>query len=239
MLQILQFDLDGQKLTKAAGFPDIVEKSNKYLKMVVSGIPEGFSATAYFTLSWETTSVYDLVLDGGEGYIDEYLTTLPENPSEYFDYTLSVSVAAINSDGVRITSNPVIVKVDKSNFSSETTNTPQIPENQIEEVLSKISPATSEKYGTVKVADDKEMAGILYGIYPNEKNGVLTIKPATTYAIDERRNDCTPIVPANLEYAVKSVGDGYYAKVEDLGDIETALDSIIAMQESLIGGGAE
>ena len=216
-MQILEFNLDGQKLTKARDFPDVVSNSNKYLKMVVKGIPDGFVATAYFILSWDTTSIYNLVLQNGEIYIDEYLTTLPKDLSEYFDYTLSVSIAAVNGDGVRITSNPIIIKIDKSNFSPETTNTPQIPENQIEEVLSKISPATSETYGTVKVADDKDMAILVGGIYPDENNGKLTIAPATEDLIDMRFNDCAPIVPANLEYAVKSVGDGYYAKVGEGG----------------------
>jgi hypothetical protein len=238
-LQILGFNLDGQKLTKAKDFPDVVSNSNKYLKMVVDGIPNGFVATAYFILSWDTTGVYNLVLQNGEAHIDEYLTTLPKDPSEYFDYTLSVSIAAVNVDGVRITSNPVIIKIDKSNFSSETENTPQIPKNQLEEILSKISPATSEMYGTVKVADDKDMASITTGIYPDESSGLLSVVPANDLQIEGRWGSYTVITPTNLDKAVKSVGDGYYANAEDVGDIETALDSILAMQEALIGGGAE
>lgn len=105
-------------------------------------------------------------------------------------------------------------------IDSEMSDTSENPvENKVvkEYVDEKTTPATSETYGTVKVADDKDMASLVYGIYPNENNGVLTIAPATTDAIDARFNDCTPIVPANLEYAVKSVGDGYYAKVGEVG----------------------
>lgn len=217
-MQILEFNLDGQKLTKASDFPDVVSNSNKYLKMVVKGIPDGFVATAYFILSWDTTSVYNLVIENGEVYIDEYLTTLPKDPSEYFDYTLSVSIAAVNGDGVRITSNPIIIKIDKSNFSPETTNTPKIPENQIEEVLAKISPATSETYGVVRVADDADMASITGGIYPDKScYDRLSIVPAKEDQIDGRYGCGTVITPLNLEYAVKSVGDGYYAKVGEGG----------------------
>lgn len=80
-----------------------------------------------------------------------------------------------------------------------------------------VPPATSETYGTVKVADDKDMASLVGGIYLDENTGQLTIAPATEDLIDMKWNTCAPIVPANLEYAVKSVGDGYYAKLGDGG----------------------
>ena len=103
----------------------------------------------------------------------------------------------------------------------------------------KTAPANSETYGTVKVADNKEMASITTGIYPDENSGNLRIVPASKYQIDGRFGDCAAIVPDNLEYAVKSVGDGYYAKAEEFGDIDAALDRIIAIQEALIGGAAK
>ncbi len=79
-----------------------------------------------------------------------------------------------------------------------------------------IPTADSETYGTVKVADNKGMASFWGGIYI-DGNGALTIAPASEGAIDEKINTYNPIVPANLEYAVKSVGDGYYAKVGQAG----------------------
>ena len=42
----------------------------------------------------------------------------------------------------------------------------------------------------------------------------------------------------DFEEAVRAVGDGYYALASDVGDIDAALDAILAMQESLIGGDA-
>lgn len=43
-----------------------------------------------------------------------------------------------------------------------------------------------------------------------------------------------PLLNANIHFGY--VEDGYYAMSEDVGDIETALDSILAMQNELIGG---
>ena len=101
----------------------------------------------------------------------------------------------------------------------------------------KTAPATDNTYGTVKCWSDATAASISTGIYM-DANGMLRFVPASEAAIDGKSNPFAPIVPANLEYAVKSVGDGYYALASDVGDVEAALDSILAMQESLIGGGA-
>ena len=100
----------------------------------------------------------------------------------------------------------------------------------------KTAPATSEAYGTVKVYTDEYVASNASGIVMRD-GGCLKIVPASEAAILGRSNSCAPIVPALLEFAIKSIGNGYYAKAEDVGDIETALDNIITIQESLIGGG--
>ena len=101
----------------------------------------------------------------------------------------------------------------------------------------KLAPATSETYGTVKCWSDERAASISNGIYM-DADGMLRFVPASESAIDSKSNPFAPIVPSNLDYAVKSVGDGYYALASDVGDVETALDTILAMQESLIGGDA-
>lgn len=85
--------------------------------------------------------------------------------------------------------------------------------------------ATEEKAGVIKV-------GTYYGIYMNENN-VIAIKPATESEILNKSNNFRPITPKNLDYAVKSVGDGYYAKE---AEVEEALDAILAIQATLIGG---
>lgn len=103
----------------------------------------------------------------------------------------------------------------------------------------KIAPATSNTFGTIKAPTlIGDATG--YGFYRNDK-GFLQIVSADEDQIANRgwlSSNC-PITPNNLDYAVKAVGDGYYAKAEDVGDVEAALDSILAMQEALIGGGAE
>lgn len=78
----------------------------------------------------------------------------------------------------------------------------------------KTAPATRDTYGTVKVWEDSDEAAISGGIYI-DSDGRLWNASAPDFAIDFR-SGTAPITPDNLEYAVKSVGDGYYALAEDL-----------------------
>lgn len=87
--------------------------------------------------------------------------------------------------------------------------------------------ATADKGGVVKV-----YAGNGVSVF----NGQLALVAATNAQIDGRKAESVPITPKNLEYAVKSVGDGYYATEEQVGDIDEALDSILDIQNGLIGG---
>lgn len=89
--------------------------------------------------------------------------------------------------------------------------------------------ATADVGGVVKVRSG-------YGL--NCTNGVLSIRGAKQTDIDAKTNIYTPITPSTLEYAVKSIGDKIYASAEDVGNIESALDIIVDMQNSLIGGDA-
>lgn len=101
-------------------------------------------------------------------------------------------------------------------------------------VDSKTAPAKLGTTGTVKLGADAGMTGLAIGA-----NGDLTIRAADKTQIDgEEYGPNMAIVVRNLNYAVKSVGDGYYALASEVGNIETALDAILAMQESLIGGDA-
>ena len=70
-----------------------------------------------------------------------------------------------------------------------------------------------------------------FGVMTNA-NGILYTTMASNALIDEKLNEYNPIVPANLEYAVKSVGDGYYATEEQVGDIDAALFEIMSLQGS-------
>lgn len=63
--------------------------------------------------------------------------------------------------------------------------------------------ATGDKAGVIKV-----YAGNGVSVF----NGQLALVPATNAQIDGGKAESVPITPKNLKYAVKSVGDGYYAK---------------------------
>lgn len=66
---------------------------------------------------------------------------------------------------------------------------------------------TTSKAGLVKGSTD-------YGTYIRS-NGVMQVQKATEDDINGKTNTFKPIVPSNLDYAVKSVGDGYYVKNTD------------------------
>ena len=89
--------------------------------------------------------------------------------------------------------------------------------------------ATGDVGGVVRVSTGN-------GVGMND--GKLYVACCNTAEIDARKNSVRPIVPANLEYAVKSVGDGYYATEKQVGDISTALDELHAYAQALIGGDA-
>lgn len=77
-----------------------------------------------------------------------------------------------------------------------------------------------------------------FGIGNYSGDGVLKIIPATQAEIDARAQYWHPIVPANLLYAVRSVGDTCYAPLSLLDEVQRAADAILAIQEELIGGGS-
>ena len=123
-----------------------------------------------------------------------------------------------------------------------------------------------EKIGSAAVAVDMsgyvkntdlvkpyEKAGLVnvnpsaYGIGAYPSNGYLYINPAPNADIDAKTNACLPIVPSNLDYAVMvalttnsiALTDEEKAAAQEwlgIGNIEAALDGIIAIQNELIGG---
>lgn len=137
---ILPFILEGQNLQKGENFPEVVERSANYLKMVVDGIPDDYTATAYFNLSWENNGKpYGIPMSGNSCNIDEYITTLPKHPSDYVDYVVSVSLAYFNGEDRRITTNKVDILIDKTAYYPETENTPEIPESQYDAFVNDVA----------------------------------------------------------------------------------------------------
>ena len=137
MRVILPFILNGQSLEKAKGFPKkIVSGSKDCVVLKVENVPDGVQGSAYFKLSWESGKTYTLPAVGGEVVVDEYLTTLPKNTNDYIDYVLSVSFA-FNEHGEdgRLTTNPVDLVLEKTNYSNETENAPDLPEDRYEVIV--------------------------------------------------------------------------------------------------------
>lgn len=64
--------------------------------------------------------------------------------------------------------------------------------------------ASADKGGVIRIRNDT------YGLQIGANDGIAFIKKATDAEINAKTQAYKPIVPANLEYAVKSVGDGYY-----------------------------
>ena len=154
MRVVLPFKLVGQKLVKGRDFPKSVADGSKDSVVIkVDGVPDGCIAKGYFKLSWETGKVYDLTFNGDELVVDEYIVTLPAHANnKYVDYKFSFSVAIWEGDVERLTTNPVEIIVEKSNYSDTTTNTPDIPENQYDEILSVASVAVSTANEAKKTA---------------------------------------------------------------------------------------
>jgi hypothetical protein len=70
--------------------------------------------------------------------------------------------------------------------------------------------ATRQRGGSVKVNG-------WFGIDNYSGDGVLKVIPASQEEIDQKTQFWRPIVPANLTYAVRSVGDGLYAPIGGKG----------------------
>ncbi len=89
--------------------------------------------------------------------------------------------------------------------------------------------ASEDKAGVVKVKSNAH-SSCLY----MSTDGTLNLLEATEF--DLGTTISAVITTKILEQAVKFVGDGYYAKAEEVGDISSALDELHAYAESLIGG---
>lgn len=74
------------------------------------------------------------------------------------------------------------------------------------------------------------LSSSMFGVFRSTTNNYWQIKPASNSEIDNKTDEYKPIVPKTLDYAVKSVGDKYYATEEyvdnKIGDIESALKEV-------------
>lgn len=147
--------VDEQLLTSSTVKIEIVSNGKNNVELAFEGLPEGSNSIVYFTLSWEAGTVYDVPVLEGKCIIPEYIMALPENPSDYFDYTIGISVASIKDD-VRFTTNILRFLLKKTNYTSETTNTPEIPQSLYEKYLTIIQAAASETVESKNEANDSK-----------------------------------------------------------------------------------
>jgi hypothetical protein len=110
-LDILQYDLKGQRLVPKKDKNTVAANSDGYATLFVDHFPEGFEGTAYFRQSW-TGSTIVRAMGGDSVQFDEEITTLPDVVNDYIDYKIFVSISATAADGTRLTTNEAVVYVD-------------------------------------------------------------------------------------------------------------------------------
>lgn len=79
--------------------------------------------------------------------------------------------------------------------------------------------ATSSKAGLVRPGN---------GLFMSGTTGAMLVAKASAEQIDKKTDNYYPIVPSNLEYAVKSVGDNYYATIQDMNDLIGDIESLLS-----------
>ncbi len=197
---------NGNLMTNAPA-KDLDCANKKYVDDIISSIaPEG---TIKFTI------VAELPETGEESVIYLLPTTENQDQNLYDEY--------IYTNGAWEKIGSAAVEVDLTDYVRNT------------------DIASSDKAGVVKLKATE-------GIWLNGDK--LTINQATKENIDDKINK-RPIVPANLDYAIrvglttnteilteeeKTAAQSWLGVTEVVGDIETALDRIIAIQEKFIGG---
>lgn len=108
-MDILQYDLKGQRLVPRKEKNTVAANSDGYATIFVDHFPEGFEGTAYFRQSW-TGSTIVRAMDGDSVPFDEEITTLPDVVNDYIDYKIFVSISATDGNS-RMATNEVTVYV--------------------------------------------------------------------------------------------------------------------------------
>lgn len=219
MRVVLPFKLVGQKLVKGRDFPKSVADGSKDSVVIrVDGIPDGCVATGYFKLSWESNTIYDLTFNGDELVVDEYIVTLPAYATnQYIDYKFSFSVAICEGGVERLTTNPVEIVLEKSNYSKNPTNTPEVPQSQYDALVQ----MTAEAQGAVaEYANELNDARIDFNrqkrdsVGDNIRSGQNMANAAGTLAAGVRDRIDNSIVPRleTLEQGGLQIKDEYIAE---------------------------
>ena len=149
--------------------------------------------------------------------------------SEYVkntDYATRTNVGVVKASegggiGISSSGNLMIVQATNTEIDAKTnTFKPIVPSNLDYAVKSigdgyytkETDYATSSKAGVVRPAN---------GLFMTGNTGALVIAKASNEQIDAKTDSYYPIVSSNLDYAVKSVGDGYYVKNDEYATTST------------------
>ena len=97
---------------------------------------------------------------------------------------------------------------------------------QISNCVKNTDIATPDKLGIVKPSHS-------FGVMANSK-GELYVHKASDEMIDAKTDAYHPIVPSNLEYAVKSIGDNYYVTTDQMDNFHTQKETGITFGPELI-----
>lgn len=109
-MDILQYDLKGQRLVPIKDKNIVAANSDGYATLFVDNFPVGFEGKAYFRQSW-TGSTIVRAMEGDSVLFDEEITTLPDVVNDYIDYKIFVSISATDGNS-RMTTNEAVVYVD-------------------------------------------------------------------------------------------------------------------------------
>ena len=175
---------------------------------------------------------------------------------------LRISPASTNNINGKSGRRPITpVNIDLAVKVGITTNTIELTEEEKASARSWVGAVGNKDYGSQLVAGLCKGSATFGSYIGNE--GVIVIQSANETDIDNKTSAYRPIVPSNLDYAVKSVTydkeeiDTKVGNIENAlsaiiatqaqiiqmqndligaGEIETALNNVLAIQESLIGG---
>ena len=120
----------------------------------------------------------------------------------------------------------VYTETEVLNYSTLLERIEELEEKEVEvdltDYVKNTDYATKNTAGVIKIRS-------YYGTGVNAETGEIFVVGAEEADIDEGVNKHKPITPRNLEYAVKSVGDGYYATEAQLAEVD-------GVKEVYVGG---
>ena len=133
--------------------------------------------------------------------------------------TIQLTISADNKITANIKSGTINKTLLTTELQEELNN--KLEESDLTNYIKDTNYVDGAKAGVIKAAN-------MYGLYVSNQTGYAYLVKATTDEIDKRTNTYKPIVPSNLDYAVKSVAGGHvtltqaeYDALVEAGNVET------------------